>query len=180
MPCSTVQGRTTVSILIPNQRPYSLPPCIFCCLCFVYNHDIDVKKLDLKSIRMIFLGYSPTQKRYQYLDLSTGRWYVSHNVTFVEHESYFPRHSLQGERRSVEEYSEKKEIQFYDFLHYGCSNLAEGKGGVTSLDESMIGSKESNLYGQMYSRRNKQQTIQYYTNPYHLLNEPSPPMKVET
>lgn len=94
----TLRGHTLVSLLTPNQKPYSPPPRVFGCFCFVRSHAIDVKKLDPRSIHMVFLGYSHTQKGYKCLDHSTGRWYVSRDATFIEYESYFPYPFPQGNK----------------------------------------------------------------------------------
>jgi hypothetical protein len=43
----------------------SIPPSkIFSCMCFVKNNGLIVGKLDLRTVKYIFLGYSGTQNGY--------------------------------------------------------------------------------------------------------------------
>lgn len=62
---------------------------MFGCLCFVHNCVVGANKLDPRAIRVIFFGYSPIQKKYKCYDHRSGKWYVSKDVTFVEHVPYF-------------------------------------------------------------------------------------------
>lgn len=65
MPSWTLNSRTNISLLTWNKEPYSLLPRVFGCLCLVHNYGVDVRKLDPRSIKAIFLGYSPTQNEYK-------------------------------------------------------------------------------------------------------------------
>lgn len=164
MPSKNLQRHTPLSVLTPSHPPFIPPPRIFGCLCFVHNYDSDDKKLNPRSIRAVFLSYSPIHKGYQCFDPNTGRWYVSRDVTFIEYESYFHYSSLQGERQKDEEYSQEQEIKFYDFLHCNQECSPEHGGERKTIVFDVTGPKESNLYGRVYSRRNKQNTIQYHTS----------------
>lgn len=64
----------------------------------MYNHRINIKKLDHKFIKIVFLGYSLTQEGYKYLDPIIGPWYVSRDVKFVEYVLYFPWNSPQEKK----------------------------------------------------------------------------------
>lgn len=97
-----------ISVLLPHTDLYPLPPSIFGCLCFVHNYRNIVKKFDHKSIRAVFLGYSLIQKGYKCLDPTIGKWFVSWDITFIEHVPYFPCTPPQEECDSdSEEYSTK-------------------------------------------------------------------------
>lgn len=108
-----------VSVLYSQRAPYSFPLCVFGCLSFIHNYAVDAKKLDPKVIRVIFFGYPPTQKGYKCCNPKTRKWYVSRNVTFIEHVSYFTWTSPQREKcdDKDEEYSNEQMIQFYEFVN---------------------------------------------------------------
>ena len=61
---------------------------VFGCLCFPWLKPYSAHKLDDKSTPCVFLGYSPSQSVYFYLDRSTTRIYTSRHVVF--HETIFP------------------------------------------------------------------------------------------
>ena len=68
-------------------------------LCFVRDVRPHVSKLDPKSLKCIFLGYSRVQKGYRYYYPSLRRYLVSADVTFVENTSFSqdPIHTSQAE-----------------------------------------------------------------------------------
>ncbi|XP_031505644.2 retrovirus-related Pol polyprotein from transposon TNT 1-94 isoform X1 [Nymphaea colorata] len=158
MPSRVLNGQTPHSMLPGSRPPFLLPPRVFGCVCFIHDHSPYVKKLDPRSIKGVFVGYSPTQKGYKCLDPTTGRVYVTKDVTFLEHVSYFCENTLQGEKSmSREEYSLNQEIQFTDFLDY---KQEESPQAVEVLEherneECSTGTKEecNRLFGQVYSRR---------------------------
>lgn len=63
-------------------------------LCSCYDHHYN--KLDPRAIKIVFIGYSPTQKGYCYYCPQTRKTYVSRDVTFVEDTPYFFSTLLQG------------------------------------------------------------------------------------
>ncbi|KAK8951871.1 hypothetical protein KSP39_PZI004884 [Platanthera zijinensis] len=77
-----------------------LPPRIFGSLCFVHVHSPHRDKLDARSIRCVFVGYSSTTKGYRCYHPPTRRYYCTVDVTFREGESYFD--SRQGEMTSID------------------------------------------------------------------------------
>lgn len=52
---------------------YSLPLKTFGCTAFVHVHDHHRNKLDLRAIKTVFIGYSPTQKGYRCYYPQTGK-----------------------------------------------------------------------------------------------------------
>lgn len=65
---------------------------IFGCACWPNLHPYNKHKLQFRSTRCVFLGYSNMHKRFKCLDPTSGRIYISRDVTFDE--SIFPYSSL--------------------------------------------------------------------------------------
>ena len=53
--------------------------------------------MDPRATKCVFLGFSPTQKGFKCYDPSSGKFYVSMDVTFFEDKPFFDKTSLQGE-----------------------------------------------------------------------------------
>ena len=51
--------------LFPNNLLFPIDPKVFGCTCFVRDVRPQVSKLDLKSLKCIFVGYSRGQKGYR-------------------------------------------------------------------------------------------------------------------
>ena len=81
MSSSVLNWDTPYHILFPNGPMFPIEPRIFGCTCFVCSH---VSKLDSKSLKCIFLGYSRVQKGYRCYCPSLRRYLVSIDVTFLE------------------------------------------------------------------------------------------------
>ena len=101
MPSRVLKFQTSCQVLLqffPHTKIISsLDPKIFECSVFVHIHQQHCSKLDPKSIKCIFLGYSPNQKGYRCYSPITKKIYTSMDVTFFEHESYYPKSKIQGE-----------------------------------------------------------------------------------
>jgi hypothetical protein len=61
---------------------------VFGCACWPNLRPYSAHKLQFRSTRCAFLGYINLHKGYKYLDIASGRVYVSQDVMFVE--SVFP------------------------------------------------------------------------------------------
>ena len=85
----------------------SLVPKVFSCVSFVHVHAHKSGKLDQRAIKCIFVRYSSTKKGYKCYHPPTRQFYVSSNVSFVEHESYFNHPYLQGETSFMEDTGEE-------------------------------------------------------------------------
>lgn len=126
MPSKILKGKIPVSILSPTREQFSPFPHVFGCLCFIHNHSVDAKKLDPRSIKVIFLGYSPTQKGYRCFDPCTGKQYVSRDVTFIEHVPYFLVLFVRGRNGCDEKYSKEQMITSYEFSLQRIQQFGEG------------------------------------------------------
>ncbi|PON51220.1 hypothetical protein PanWU01x14_217810 [Parasponia andersonii] len=75
-------------------------------------------KLNLRALKCIFLGYSPNKKGYKCFHPPTKKYFITMDVKFFEHLSYYPKSDLQGE------YYDDKEDLFYDSIHVEpCPNF---------------------------------------------------------
>lgn len=109
--------------LFHKQPDYSVLR-IFGCVCWPNLRPYNSHKLQFRSKQCVFLGYSSLHKGFKCLDVSTGRVYVSRDVTFDE--NFFPfasLHSNAGARL-------RSEIQL---LSPDLLNPATFNSGVDSL-----------------------------------------------
>lgn len=90
MPSSVLDNAIPYNVLHPSARLFHVPPKIFGCVCYVYDNRPSRTKLEPKSIRCLFLGYSATQKGYRCFSPTLRRYFVSCDVAFVENISYYP------------------------------------------------------------------------------------------
>ena len=70
---------------------------IFGCVSFVHVPSGDRGKLDPRALKCVFIGYSSTQKGYKCYHPPFHKFFVSRDVTFFEHTSYFDQDHLQGQ-----------------------------------------------------------------------------------
>lgn len=115
MPSSILNGKVSHSILYPSQLLFSLPPQVFGCTCFVHDIRPHVSKLDPKSLKCVFLGYSRQQKGYRCYSFNLGRYIVSTDVTFFESDVFF------SESASHSPFLNESEDEF---LVYGVCSLS--------------------------------------------------------
>ena len=99
MPSSVLNWDTPYHILFPNKPLFPIEPQIFGCTCFVRDVRPQVSKLDHKSLKCIFLGYSQVHKGYRCYCASLRRCLVSADVMFFENVPFSspPTHTSQGE-----------------------------------------------------------------------------------
>lgn len=79
-----------------------IPLKVFGCSIFVHIHSHNRSKLDTRSQKCIFLGYSPTQKGYKCYSPFTRKFYTYMDVTFLENEPFYPASAVQVEQISNE------------------------------------------------------------------------------
>lgn len=64
---------------------------VFGCVCYVFVPETQENKLELKSIKFMFIWYSSTQKGFKCYDPTTRRANVSRDVKFDEEKGLFDR-----------------------------------------------------------------------------------------
>ena len=99
LPSSVLNWDTPYHILFPNKPLFPIEPQIFGCACFVRDVRPKVSKLDHKSLKCIFLGYSRVQKGYRCYCPSLRRYLVFADVKFFENVPFSSpsTHTSQGE-----------------------------------------------------------------------------------
>ena len=84
MPSLVLNWATPYHQLVPNNPLFPIEPKVFGCTCFIWDVCSQVSKLDPKSLKCIFLGYSCVQKGYRCYCPPFRQYFVSINVTFFE------------------------------------------------------------------------------------------------
>ncbi|KAJ9542741.1 LOW QUALITY PROTEIN: hypothetical protein OSB04_029247 [Centaurea solstitialis] len=87
MPSVVLNGDTPFSVF---ETPLPIEPKIFGSTCFVRDTRPNITKLDPKSLKCVFLGYSRLQKGYRCFFSALNRYIVSRDVTFHENSPFFP------------------------------------------------------------------------------------------
>lgn len=91
----------TFSVLFPHYRSFSqLESRIFGCVTFVHDPSPGKSKLDPRSLKCVFLGYSATKKGYRCYCPQKHKYYVSTDVTFFENQPFYTKNLPQGESGS--------------------------------------------------------------------------------
>ena len=84
MSFSVLDWATPFQILFPHKSLFPIEPRVIGCTCFVLDVCPHMSKLNPKSLKCIFLGYSQVQKGYKCYCFSLCRYMVSADVTFLE------------------------------------------------------------------------------------------------
>ena len=84
MPSFVLNWVTPFQTPFPHKSLFPIEPRVFGCTCFVRDVRPYVSKLDPKSLKCTFFGYSRVQKGYMCYCLSLHRYLVSADVTFLE------------------------------------------------------------------------------------------------
>ncbi|KAJ9550922.1 hypothetical protein OSB04_014967 [Centaurea solstitialis] len=88
MPSKLLEWKTPI-MMLKGENEYILPLKVFGCVCFVKDNRPTVGKLDPRSVKCVFVGYSATQKGYVCWSPIERKLFVSMDVTFREQESYY-------------------------------------------------------------------------------------------
>lgn len=109
LPYTFFASKTLMKVLSPFYHDMStssnLTHIIFGCTQFVHIHNDGRRKLDPRTLKCVFIGYSSTKKGYKCYHLSSHKYFVFRDVTFHKQKSYFLQSHLQGENISKEDAS---------------------------------------------------------------------------
>lgn len=83
IPTKVLKDLSSFEVLDKN-KPSLYHLRVFGCSCFVLVLGEQRKKLEAKSTKVMFIGYSPTQKGYKCYDPVTRRVFVSGDVKFMD------------------------------------------------------------------------------------------------
>ena len=84
MPSSILNWATPYHHLFPNNSLLTIDPKVFGCTCFIRDVCPQVSKLDPKSLKCIFMGYSCVQKQYRCYCPTLRRYFVYTDIAFFE------------------------------------------------------------------------------------------------
>ena len=84
MSSSVLNWATPYHQLFPNNPLFPIDPKVFGCTCYVQDVRPKVSKLNPKSFKCIFVGYSRIQKGYRCYCPTIRRYFVSSHVAFFE------------------------------------------------------------------------------------------------
>jgi hypothetical protein len=132
MPLRTVDFSTPLEMLT-GITSFKVSFKKFGCVCFVHNTSPGISKLDVKSHKCVFVGYSSGKKGYKCYDPVKKRMFKSLDVTFREIESYFVLSNAQ---------SNTSPVTFQDTLEVVVTLPSgrigqEGENVVVALDEGI-------------------------------------------
>ncbi|CAM8921688.1 unnamed protein product [Rhodiola kirilowii] len=97
MSSTVLSGESPLGSLCPSSSLFPVAPKIFGCTCFVRDVRPHLTKLDPKSLKCIFLGYSRVQKGYRCYSPDLQRYVVSVDVVFSERTPFSSSAPRQGE-----------------------------------------------------------------------------------
>ncbi|XP_057451465.1 uncharacterized protein LOC130743298 isoform X5 [Lotus japonicus] len=184
MPTRVLNYRTPLEnfkTIFPACRLHTdMPLKVFGCTVFMHKPSTSRSKLDPRAEKCIFVGYSPNQKGYRVFNPITKKLCVSMDVTFLEHQPFFQKNSLQGENNNVSEDNflheplpipivDTENTNFIDECnkeeHVETSseiskeNLMPDLGGAQTEKEIPQSKKEFHVYTRKYPKRTKDQSI---------------------
>jgi hypothetical protein len=88
MPLRVLGNKSPIECLI-GKLHFVVPPKVFGSVCFVRDHRASIGKLDPRSLKCIFVGYSGKQKGFKCWCPSERKMFISMDVTFWENEPYY-------------------------------------------------------------------------------------------
>ena len=93
MPSFVLKDEIPYSVLFPTKSLFPIEPRILGSSCFVHDVCPHVTKLDPKSLKCVFLGYSRIQKGYRCYCPTLNKYLMSTDITFLKNIPFFPAFS---------------------------------------------------------------------------------------
>lgn len=87
-PSKILNNKVPFELLFPKKTLFPLPLRTFGCTCYVLDDRPHLTKLDPRSLKCLFLGYSKVSKGYKCFSPELGRVIVSRSVTFDESQPF--------------------------------------------------------------------------------------------
>jgi histone deacetylase 1/2 len=128
LPSRTIDMQTPLERLLRETPDYTFFK-VFGCACWPHLRPYNNHKLDFRSKKCVFLGYSPIHKGYKCLHVPSNRVYISRDVIFDEHVFPFSTMPTSHTLPPVTESSLLSADQFMDTA-YAPSLLANHGAGV--------------------------------------------------
>lgn len=96
--------QTLLDVYPHNHLVSNIPLKVFGCTVFVHDNSPQRSKLDPRSFKCVFLGYSPSQKGYRCYHPTSRKMFVSIDVTFLETQPFFNKTAIQGGKELSDEF----------------------------------------------------------------------------
>jgi len=88
MPLRVLDNKSPAELLL-NSNEFVVSPKVFGCVCFVHDYRNDIRKLDPRAVKCVFVDYSSTKKGYCCWCPPEHCFFISMDVTFREYEPYY-------------------------------------------------------------------------------------------
>lgn len=111
---------------------------VFGSVCFVLVPRDQRNKLDAKSTRSVFIGYSTTQKGYRCYDPSTKRIMTSRDVKFLEDQSYFEKSGWESVKDLADSTTDRAASLQHILSHMGLPQMNEDQTAPANNQEDQI------------------------------------------
>ena len=100
LPTQILKNRSPYQLVYNQEPDYSLLKS-FGCTCYPCLHSYTTSKLDSRSKRCVFLGYSAFHSGYRCLSLTSGKLYISRDVIFIENTYPYKEQSIQTQQTQI-------------------------------------------------------------------------------
>ncbi|CAL9217264.1 unnamed protein product [Arabidopsis halleri] len=111
--------------VLNNQNPNIEHLRVFGCVCFVFIPGDLRNKLEPKSTKCVFIGYSTTQRGYKCFDPTNNRYYVSRDVKFMEDKAYFGEKNWESVKDLPNSTSDRAKSLKHILEHLGNVNIPQ-------------------------------------------------------
>lgn len=132
---------------------------VFGCVCFVLVPGEQRTKLDAKSIKSIFLGYSTTQKGYKCYDPVNNKLLVSRDVKFMENQGYYEKMDWKNVKDLANSTSDRMESLRFLLNHLGNSSASHNEPCDMGSNQESTSTQNENLEDAQETRNPSDQDL---------------------